>query len=375
MYTEFDRIMMRRALALAAKGKGYVSPNPLVGCVVVREGEAIGEGYHLKYGEPHAEANAITDAEAHGHSVEGADLYVTLEPCVHFGKQPPCSDLLVAKKIKRCTIALRDPYTEVDGKGIAKLESAGIEVRVGLLADAAREQNRFFIKRVITGTPYVTLKIAQSIDGRSALASGESKWITGEASRKRVHELRTEFDAVLVGSGTVLADDPELTVRLVEGRSPIRVVLDRENRLPDTLKVFDEQSRHIRVVAPGLKKREYDLEVEMLSDHLSLNDLTRKLSEQGISSILIEAGAKLAASVLAEEIADELLFFTAPLVLGGDAQPAVGRLGLKSLSSAERWTLRSAELFDGGDILTTYRRSLTSYRTHKAYYRHLCSFP
>jgi diaminohydroxyphosphoribosylaminopyrimidine deaminase / 5-amino-6-(5-phosphoribosylamino)uracil reductase len=360
MYTEFDRVMMRRALALAKKGMGYVSPNPLVGCVIVNNGDVIGEGYHERYGEPHAEANAIANAEANGHSVEGADLYVTLEPCAHFGKRPPCADLLVEKRINSSTIAMRDPYLEVDGKGIAKLEAADIEVRVGLLEDAAREQNRFFIKRVTTGLPYVTMKIAQSIDGRSALANGESKWITGEASRRRVHELRAEFDAVLVGSGTVLADDPELTVRLVEGRHPTRIILDRENKLPTALKAFDDQASHIRVVGPGKKQREYDLEVEMAGDHLSLKDLTKKLSERGISSVLIEAGSKLAASVIAEDLADELLFFTAPLMLGSDAQPSLGKLGLTSLSSVGRWTLRAAELFDGGDILTTYRRSLTS---------------
>jgi diaminohydroxyphosphoribosylaminopyrimidine deaminase/5-amino-6-(5-phosphoribosylamino)uracil reductase len=359
MYTEFDRVMMRRALALAAKGKGYASPNPLVGCVVVREGEVIGEGYHARYGEPHAEANAIANAEANGRIVEGADLYVTLEPCAHFGKRPPCADLLIAKRIRSCTIALRDPYPEVDGKGIDKLQAAGIEVRLGLLEDSAREQNRFFIKRVTTGLPYVTLKIAQSIDGRSALATGESKWITGEYSRKRVHELRAEYDAVLVGSGTVLADDPELTVRLAEGRHPTRVVLDRENKLPATHKAFDEQAPHIRVVGPGMKRLDFDLEVAMSGDHLSLKELLPALSERGISSVLIEAGSKLAASVMTDDIADELLFFTAPVLLGGDAQPSVGILGLTSLSSAARWTLRSAELFEGGDILTTYRRSLT----------------
>lgn len=349
---------MRRALALAAKGKGSVSPNPLVGCVITRNGEVIGEGYHERYGEPHAEANAVAHTEANGHSVRGADLYVTLEPCAHFGKRPPCADLLVEKKISRCTIALRDPYTEVDGKGIDKLKNAGIEVRLGLLEDAAREQNRFFIKRVTTGLPWVTLKIAQSIDGRTALSNGESKWITGEASRKRVHELRAEFDAVLVGSGTVLADDPELTVRLVEGRNPIRIVLDRENKLDASMKAFDDQAQHLRVVGRGKRQRDYDIEVGMDGDHLSLKDLLPQLSEQGISSVLIEAGSKLGASVIAEDIADELLVFTAPMVLGGDAQPAIGKLGHESLSSISRWTLRAAELFEGGDILTTYRRSL-----------------
>ncbi len=350
---------MRRALALAAKGKGYVSPNPLVGCVLTRDGEVIGEGFHERYGEPHAEANAIANTQANGHDIEGADLYVTLEPCAHFGKRPPCADLLIEKRIKSCTIALRDPYPEVDGKGIERLKAAGIETRLGLLEDAAREQNRFFLKRVTTGLPYVTLKIAQSIDGRSALSNGESKWITGEASRKRVHELRAEFDAVLVGSGTVLTDDPELTVRLAEGRNPTRIVLDREARLPPASKVFSTHAPYLRVVGEGLATSEHDLEIGELGGKLSLWILIDAISRRGISSVLIEAGPKLAASVIDEELADELHFFTAPIVLGSDAQPSIGSLGLTSLSSAGRWTLRAAELFEGGDILTTYRRSLT----------------
>lgn len=359
MFTEFDRVMMQRAFELAAKGKGYVSPNPLVGCVIVRDGEILGEGYHQNYGEPHAEANAIADAEARGSNAHGADCYVTLEPCAHFGKRPPCADLLIEKKIARCLIALQDPFEKVDGAGIAKLKAAGIEVRIGLLESEAREQNRFFIKRVTSTSPYVTMKIAQSIDGRSALASGESKWITGEASRKRVHKLRSEYDAVLVGSGTVKADDPELTVRLVEGRNPIRIVLDREGRLESSHRIFDDQARCIRAVMTGRKTREGDLEVEVEKDRLILSDLMKKLHELGISSVLIEAGPRLAASVIREDIADELLFFTAPIMLGGDAQPSMGELGIGSLSSLMRWTLHAAELFEGGDILSIYRRSLT----------------
>lgn len=359
MFTEFDRTMMRRAIELAAKGKGYVSPNPLVGCVIVKDGITIGEGFHRCYGEPHAEANAIADAEAHGHSVAGAECYVTLEPCAHFGKRPPCADLLVEKNVSGCTIAMVDPYEQVLGRGIARLKEAGIEVRVGLLEDQVREQNRFFIKRVTQGLPWVTLKIAQSIDGRSALANGESKWITGEASRKRVHELRAEFDAVLVGTGTVTADDPELTVRLAQGRHPLRVVLDREARLPHTHRVFNTEAPYLRAVASGRKQSESDIEVDSTAAGLSLPDLMQKLHQRGISSLLVEAGPRLAASLIKDGLLDEMLFFTAPVVLGGDSQPSVAGMDLASLSSAGRWTLRAAELFEGGDILTIYRRSLT----------------
>ncbi|HET6512065.1 MAG TPA: RibD family protein, partial [Candidatus Kapabacteria bacterium] len=219
-----------------------------------------------------------------------------------------------------------------------------------------RELNRFFIKRVTMGTPWVMLKIAQSIDGRSALANGESKWITGEASRKRVHELRAEFDAVMVGSGTVIADDPELTVRMAEGRNPTRVILDRAARLPLTQKAFDAHAPYIRAVGLGRGQSASDIEISELDGKLSLTDLMQKLDGRGIASVLIEAGPRLASSVLMEEIADELLFFTAPMVIGGDGQASVGDLGLAALSSARRWTLRAAELFDGGDILTIYRR-------------------
>lgn len=346
-------------MELAARGRGHVSPNPLVGAVVVHNGEIIGEGWHERYGEPHAEVNAVRDAETKGHSVEGSDCYVTLEPCSHFGKRPPCSDLLIEKKIARCVIAMRDPYHEVDGRGISKLEAAGIAVEVGLLESDAREQNRFFIKHVTEKLPYVTMKIGQSIDGRSALANGESKWITGEASRKRVHELRAQFDAVLIGSGTAIADDPELTVRSAEGRNPKRIVLDREAKLSLKLKIFNGEAEIIRLVAQGLKEHEFDLEVAVKDGKLLLNNAIKQLSNLGIASILIEAGPRLAASVIQEGLADELLFFTAPIVLGGDAQPAIGNLGFESLSQPYRWTLRATELFEGGDILSIYRRSLT----------------
>jgi diaminohydroxyphosphoribosylaminopyrimidine deaminase / 5-amino-6-(5-phosphoribosylamino)uracil reductase len=358
MFDNFDRKMMRRALELAARGRGHVSPNPLVGCVITRDAEIIGEGWHERYGEAHAEVNAIRNAEANGHSVEGAYCYVTLEPCAHHGKTPPCADLLVEKRIKRCTIALIDPHDKVKEKGIAKLRFAGIEVRTGLLDEEAREINRFFMKHIATKLPYVTMKIAQSADGRSALASGESKWITGEASRKRVHEMRAEYDAVLVGSGTVIADDPELTVRMVEGRHPVRIVLDRDAKLASTYKVFSEEhSRFIRVVATGRKREEYDIEIALHEGRLSIRELMTKLGAQGFGSVLIEAGPTLAASVIAEDVADELHLFTAPMILGGDARPSIGPLGLASLSQASLWTLRAVELFEGGDILSIYRKT------------------
>jgi diaminohydroxyphosphoribosylaminopyrimidine deaminase/5-amino-6-(5-phosphoribosylamino)uracil reductase len=355
---------MRRALVLARQGAGRVSPNPLVGCVIVRDGRILGEGAHLEFGGPHAEPNAIAHAESRGESVEGATVYVTLEPHSHQGKTPPCSDLLIQKRIACCVIAMQDPYPEVNGRGIEQLRNAGIEVDIGLLESDARELNRFFIKHVTTGLPYVTLKVAQSADGRSALANGESRWITGEASQRRVHELRAEHDAVLVGASTALADDPALTVRHVEGRQPWRVVLDARADLPDTLKLFSDAvaDKTILVAAAQTAGRARDahkriadvLGVPDVNGRIDLRALFGLLASRGIASVLIEAGPKLAASIAESGLADELQLFIAPILLGGDARPSFGGFSLQDLASAHRFRFHRVERI-GDDVLLVLR--------------------
>ena len=349
-FTEFDRTMMLRALALAERGRGYVSPNPLVGCVIVdAAGEIIGEGAHLAFGGPHAEPNAIQDAELRGHSVRGATVYVTLEPHSHQGKTPPCSKLLIEKGIARCVIAMQDPNPKVSGSGIRELREAGIEVSIGLLEDEARELNRFFIKHITTGLPFITLKLATSLDGHSALASGASKWITSEPSRARVHALRAEHDAVMIGARTALVDNPSLTVRLASPPlSPrsrrelrgVRIVLDARMELPPTLNLFSDQEKSKTIVittreAAHRHGDSFPNGIELLpldaavAGRIDLSQLFQVLGERNITSILVEAGPTLAASIVREKLFDELILFYGSILLGADAKPAIGPLGFR----------------------------------------------
>lgn len=360
-----DEQMMRRAIEIAQRGKGHVSPNPLVGCVITLDGVVIGEGAHLKYGEGHAEKNAILDAESKGLDVKGATCYVTLEPCAHHGKTGPCADLLIKKQIARCVIAVRDPFKEVDGKGIAKLQSAGIAVELGMLEQEAREMNRFWLNFVERGVPYVTLKLAQSLDARSALNSGESRWITGEHSRRAVHQMRAEYDAVMIGTGTALADDPELTVRDVKGRNPLRVVLDTQQRLPNSLRVFsteaaptivvtsenDNSAKREKLVQKGVKL----LDAPLSGVSLDMKATLRLLAKEGIASVMVEAGPRLASSLIKQDLVDELAIFIAPKFMGADSRPSVGNLGLEGIEDTPRWTLHGHEVFPDGDIYLRYR--------------------
>ena len=248
---------MRRALTLAERGAGAVSPNPLVGAIVVGEdGTVLGEGWHGQYGGPHAEVWAVRDVERrHGATaLRSSTLYVTLEPCSHFGKTPPCADLIVEKGIPRVVVGMIDPFPAVAGRGIERLRAHGVEVTVGVLEQACKRLNEAFVHHVMTGRPLVTLKIAQTLDGSVATASGDSRWVTGEAARTLVHRWRAELDGVLVGRGTAAADDPALTVRHVEGRQPVRVVLDRKGTLRPDLKLFTDEhaAQTVAVVGEGV---------------------------------------------------------------------------------------------------------------------------
>lgn len=363
---------MRRAFELAKLGAGSVSPNPLVGCVIVgKNGEVIGEGAHLEFGGPHAEPNAVRDAEGKGHSVQGATAFVTLEPHAHQGKTPPCTKLLIEKGIAKVVVAMEDPNPEVSGKGIRELRDNGVEVERGILETEARELNRFFIKHITTGFPYVTLKIASSLDGRSALANGESKWITSEASRRIVHQMRAEYDAVLIGAGTARADNPSLTPRLVEGRVPFRIVLDSKLELPLTLNLFsdDDCNRTIvvtnsKLVAKAAKLKEIGVDIlpiDLKDAKIDLSEMLKRLGQRNIVSILVEAGPSLASSLVREHRIDEMMVFVAPKILGSDAQPSIGPLALEKLPHAPHLRLISITTVENsGDILL---RFLSNFRS------------
>lgn len=319
---------MRMALDLAAKGAGYVSPNPMVGAVVVKGGEVVGRGYHQAVGGPHAEVNAIADA---GDQARGATIYVTMEPCNHFGRTPPCTRKILEAGIQKVVVAMADPNPDVAGGGNAFLKSQGIEVVCGLCATEATRLNESFIKFVQTKRPFVVLKIAATLDGRIATRTGDARWVTGPAARARVHKLRHAMDAVMVGVGTVKADDPELTTRLETGRGvdPTRIILDTHLSMPETARMLQQVSAADTWVVCGAgaaeshKKRLTDqgamvIEARLENGRIDLTSLMGALSSRGITSLLIEGGARVAASALKAGIVDKVIFFYAPKILGGD---------------------------------------------------------
>ncbi len=335
-----DEKFMRVALKLAQKGEGAVNPNPLVGAVVVKDGIIVGQGYHQKYGGPHAEITALEEA---GKDTPGATLYVTLEPCCHHGQTSPCTQQVIAAEIRRVVVACRDPNPLVNGKGIAGLRKAGIEVTEGVLEDDARRANEIFFKFITTGLPFVHLKLATSLDGKIATRTGDSKWITGEASRTEAHRLRRKYSTVLVGVGTVIADDPQLTVRNVSGKNPIRVVLDVEGAIPleatllhdggPTTVVTSAMPEEKEVTLRSLGKEVWRFPGE--ENRIDLAALLKRLGKKQLDSVLIEGGSETAASFLEARLVDKVSFFVAPILLGGrNAVSAVGGNGAESISSA-----------------------------------------
>ncbi len=329
---------MKQALGLARKGAGRVSPNPLVGALVVRNGAVIGAGYHRCFGGPHAEVHALRQA---GGLARGADIYVTLEPCAHVGKTPPCADALIQAGVGRVFVGMADPNPLVSGRGIKKLSAAGIAVESGILENECRKLNESFLKYITTGMPFVVLKAAATLDGRIATHTGDSKWITCPESRMFAHRLRSEADAVMIGSGTVLADDPELTVRLGRkaARQPLRVIVDGRLRIPLTSRVLQPDfasgtmivTRPDKASTPKARKLmaagAQVLAGAQKNGHIDMSKLFRKLAACGIASVLIEGGAELSASALAGGVVDKVYVFYAPKILGG--RQAVGMIGGK----------------------------------------------
>jgi diaminohydroxyphosphoribosylaminopyrimidine deaminase / 5-amino-6-(5-phosphoribosylamino)uracil reductase len=324
---------MRRALDLAARGAGRVSPNPLVGAVVVRGGEVVGEGWHRGPGTPHAEALAL---EASGDRSRGATLYTTLEPCSHYGRTPPCAPRVIEAGIARVVAAMGDPNPLVNGQGLAALRAAGIEVEVGILEAEAARQNEAFLKHVRTGLPFVTLKMAASLDGKAAARDGSSRWITGTKSRSEVHRLRALADAVLVGAGTAFRDDPSLTVRDAEalGEAPLRVVVDGRGIVPDTHRLFVDGAARTLVAtteqAPEVRRnawRARGAEVLLLDDAgsglIPLRDLFRELGKRDVQHVLMEGGPTIAWEAVREGMVDRLVLFFAPILVGGEEAPSL----------------------------------------------------
>jgi diaminohydroxyphosphoribosylaminopyrimidine deaminase / 5-amino-6-(5-phosphoribosylamino)uracil reductase len=358
---------MRAALALAARGLGRTWPNPAVGCVLVRDGVVVGRGWTQPGGRPHAETEALGRA---GEAARGATAYVSLEPCSHTGKTPPCADALIAAGVARVVAAVEDPDPRVSGRGVAMLRAAGIRVDRGPSADDAADLNAGFFLRIKRGRPLVSLKLATSLDGRIATHSGDSRWITGEAARRRAHGLRATHDAILVGTGTALADDPALTCRLpgLGERSPVRVVLDRQLRLPASAKLLAtarDVPTWVITAAAGDALRRQALEgagVEIIdvaaaSDgRLSISATLQALGARGITRILAEGGSALAASLLQQDLVDRLYWFRSASVIGGDGLAAAASLGIERLFDAKLFARLETETL-GADMLESYRRS------------------
>lgn len=358
-----DEKYMQLAIELAKKGKGKVNPNPLVGAVIVKNGKIIGRGYHKNYGGNHAEIEAINNSSE---SVEESTIYVTLEPCFHYGKTPPCVDKLISSKVSRVVIGSLDPNPLVSGQSIRKLKQAKIEVKIGVLEKECLKLNEVFIKYIKTKKPYVVLKSAISLDGKIATRTGESKWITGELSRLKVHGLRNELSGIMVGINTVLMDDPNLTCNIKGGRNPIRIIVDSNLKIPIDSKILKTSNNYKTIIATteksDINKRNIikNLGAEVLitkslNNKVDLNDLMLKLGKFEIDSILLEGGGELNYSALKAGIVDKVMIFIAPKIIGGiDSKTCIEGEGIDLLSKAYKVTDLKPKLLDEDILLTGY---------------------
>ncbi len=355
-----DESYIKLAIEIAKKGKGNVSPNPLVGAIIIKDDRIIGAGYHEKYGENHAEINAFNSAKE---SVEGSTLYINLEPCSHQGQTPPCVDKIIENKISRVVIGTMDMNPLICGNGIRKLKKAGIDVKVGVLENECINLNRFFFKFITKKIPFVSLKAAQTLDGKIADLNGNSKWISSLPSRRHVHSLRSKYDAVLVGVNTAIVDDPSLTVRLTEGRNPKRIIVDTNLKIKTSHKLFLNNSDKNLIIITAkssmdrkrkLKKME-SLGCEVIfvkkkdNVNLDLKSALKELGKHKISSVLVEGGSELYTSFLKENLYDNLLFFISPKLLG-EGIPVVGNLGIRGIKKASKLKINKFEKI-GEDLL------------------------
>ncbi|MGF1474762.1 MAG: bifunctional diaminohydroxyphosphoribosylaminopyrimidine deaminase/5-amino-6-(5-phosphoribosylamino)uracil reductase RibD [Geminicoccaceae bacterium] len=364
MSSKNDRHFMDLALRLAARGRGLTAPNPNVGCVIVQGDRIVGRGWTKPGGRPHAERVALDQA---GELAAGATAYVTLEPCAHTGETPPCADGLIVAGIRRVVVGVTDPDPRVDGGGLATLRAAGVEVELGVMAEQAELAMAGFLTRLTEARPAVTIKLATSLDGRIATATGDSHWITGDAARQRAHLLRASHDAILIGSGTALADDPELTCRLpgLENCSPIRVVLDRRGRLPADSRLARSAARTplwIVTSAEGASRLAplSDAGVSIITleegdDHRFFGGAMAVLAERRVNDLLIEGGGKVAAAALRADMVDRVEWFHAASIIGGDGVSAVDDFGIETLADA-RLFRHIDEVVCGEDRLHRFER-------------------
>ena len=338
-----DEQLMKRALELAKKGIGYVSPNPLVGAVIVKDGKIIGEGYHECYGQAHAEVNAVRNATE---DVEGSTIYVTLEPCAHYGKTPPCAELLLKSKFQRVVIGCLDPNEQVSGRGVKTLRDAGITVDIGILEQECLAINEVFFHYITTKRPFVVMKTAMTLDGKIATVTGASKWITDVIARERVHHLRNRLTGIMVGVDTVIADDPELSCRIENGRNPVRLIVDSRLRIPIEAQVLGNQNLQRTIIGTTemYDKEKYSvlgnmgIEVIVLptkDDRVDLRAWMKVLGEKNIDSILLEGGATLNFSMLKEGLVHQVQSYIAPKIFGGATAPTpVGGNGFEKIADA-----------------------------------------
>ncbi len=318
-----DEQWMKRALRLAEKGRGRTSPNPMVGAVLVKNGQVVGEGYHARAGEAHAEILALRQA---GEEARGSTLYINLEPCIHYGKTPPCAPAVIEAKVRRVVIGMEDPNPLVTGRGLKSLKKAGLDVEVGVLEKECRRLNEAFCKYILKKEPFVILKVAATLDGKIATREGDSKWISGETSRHFVHRMRDQVDGVVVGIGTVLKDDPQLTARIKKGRDPYRIILDSRLRIPEDAKVIGNSPSKTIIATTELaardkierleKKGVRILTLDSKQGRVDLKNCLSKLGEMGMMSLLVEGGSQVNGSFLDEGLIDKILFFLSPKLIG-----------------------------------------------------------
>ncbi|MBQ0078309.1 MAG: bifunctional diaminohydroxyphosphoribosylaminopyrimidine deaminase/5-amino-6-(5-phosphoribosylamino)uracil reductase RibD [Eubacterium sp.] len=356
-----DREYMQRAIDLAVKGCGHTNPNPMVGAVIVKDGKIVAEGYHEKYGDLHAERNALTKADAAGINVEGATMYVTLEPCCHYGKQPPCTEAIIEHKIAKVVVGSNDPNPQVAGKGFKILREAGIEVVTEFMKEECDAINTVFFHYIQTGLPYVVMKYAMTADGKIATRTGAAKWITGEAARKRVHEDRNRYASILVGIGTVLSDDPLLTSRIDGAKNPTRIVVDSHLRIPLDCKIVQTANEVPTIIATSSENIEKEnqlieagceiLSVSEKDGRINLRELVKYLGEMKIDSLYIEGGAQIHWAALNSRIVDKVHTYIAPKLFGGnDAPSPIGGLGCDVPDNGVMLTQPQITLY-GDDIL------------------------
>jgi diaminohydroxyphosphoribosylaminopyrimidine deaminase/5-amino-6-(5-phosphoribosylamino)uracil reductase len=360
-----DESYIQLALEIAKKGMGKVSPNPLVGAVIIKNDRIIGAGFHEKYGENHAEINAINSARE---NLEGSTLYINLEPCAHFGKTPPCVDEIIKNKIKRVVIGTLDVNPITSGKGVKKLKSAGIEVKVGVLEKECIKLNKAFFKYITKKIPYISIKAAQTLDGKIADLNGASRWISSTQSRKYVHNLRSKYDAVLVGSGTIKKDNPALTVRLVEGRNPKRVILDTSLTLKTSYRIFSRNTDKNLIIVTSKNSRSKPRKINILKKlgvqlvfareneegQLDLKSVLEELAKIEITSVLIEGGSELITSLIMQKLFDDILIFVSPRLLG-EGKPVTGNLGIRSIHKALQLNIENYEKI-GDDLFIELRK-------------------